>query len=184
MLSLSLFFGVLAAGAVLPGLPTVPFSARDGDEPWRLSSFEAIVVDEAFADATNEKGMTLIPPTLLEFAETFASDLQDVLGHDVDVEVGPSGGDGKLFMTLGNESDFLDVAGRETAEGYAINIEEQGLTITGASSLGAWWGTRTVIQQLLLGDGSIPAGVIEDSPGWGERGMMVRLHSLDEMMQY
>ncbi|KAH8891925.1 glycoside hydrolase, partial [Thozetella sp. PMI_491] len=74
--------------------------------------------------------------------------------------------------------DYLDAAGRETSEGYTIATSPSGITIAGASPLGVWWGTRTILQQGVLslassGVPSVPYGSGVDVPGWSARGMML-----------
>lgn len=170
--SIALTLALVAAESVLPGLPTVPYTATGGTLP--ASSLTKIVVDTAFADARDESGQTLIPPTLRAFAETFAQDLAAVLGLEVPVETGPAAEQGSVFLTVGDPDVFRDAAGRQTSEGYSFNVTVNGVLITGASPLGAWWGTRTLLQQLILGDGAVDLGYGTDSPGWGTRGMMVR----------
>lgn len=54
-----------------------------------------------------------------------------------------------------------------------MSTDTHGVTVTGASPLGAWWATRSILQQALLHNGSIPIGTGTDSPGWGTRGMML-----------
>src|SRR5262245_41291866 len=77
-----------ATAITLAGLPTVPLEASENGGAWHSSSLVKVIVDEAFAESRNEKGMTLIPPTLTEFAETFISDLKEVLDIEVEVEIG------------------------------------------------------------------------------------------------
>jgi hexosaminidase len=123
----------------------------------------------------DNNGLTLIPPTLWSFAETFHTDLA-ALGLSIPVLPGLEAEDHTLFLTISNKpNDFLDAAGRPTSEGYEITVTTEGITLAGASPLGAWWGTRTVLQQAVLGDFEIPVGHGIDAPGWGERGMMVSL---------
>lgn len=166
-----LFVG-LAEAETLPGIPTVPFEPS-GDGILNFSSIARIIVDESKADVVNDEGLTLIPPTLLEFAETFAKDIASVWDQNVSVSVGSQGGDDAVLLTLGESNEYIDAAGRETSEGYTLETSDKGVTITGASPLGVWWGTRTLLQQVILGEGSVPAGVAVDSPGWKERGVMV-----------
>uniref|UniRef100_L2G225 beta-N-acetylhexosaminidase n=1 Tax=Colletotrichum fructicola (strain Nara gc5) TaxID=1213859 RepID=L2G225_COLFN len=171
-LALALTLGLRAAADVLPGLPTVPYTTTGGT----LSSnfFKRIIVDEQFADAVDDKGETLIPPTLLSFAETFSEDLASVLNLSIPVTTGTAAEQGSIFLTLDEDaSKFKDAAGRETSEGYALNVTIDGVRITAASPLGAWWGTRSVLQQMVLGDGAVELGYGVDSPGWGTRGMML-----------
>ena len=117
----------------------------------------------------------MIPPTLQDFACTFAGDLDSVLGIHVDVEESDSAGSDSIFLTLGDKKDYTDAADRFTSEGYTLITNNSGIYIVGASPLGVWWGTRTVFQQAVLHHDSpaIPYGMGKDSPGWGERGMML-----------
>ncbi|PWI74967.1 Glycoside hydrolase, catalytic core [Purpureocillium lilacinum] len=194
--TLSLFPGIVQSQLV--GIPTVPFT-QSGDGGFQLRRIKRIVVDSKFADERDTSGLTLIPPTLHDFASTFAQDLHETLGVQarVVVEDSPSrhGADGDaVFLTLSSDkSAFRDAAGRPTAEGYSLTADGAGsggsIVISGASPLGAWWGTRTVLQQAVLRPGSgsgsgsgsssgdtgatFPLGTGVDAPGWGERGMML-----------
>jgi hexosaminidase len=129
-------------------------------------------VDPRYPGAVNERGQTLIPPTLLEFVGTFTADLE-AAGFPVSYEIGDEASEDAIFLTLGAPSAFLDVAGRESSEGYSLSVSAKGINITGASPLGVWWGTRTILQQAVLSNGSIPYGAGIDTPGWGTRGMML-----------
>ncbi len=55
-----------------------------------------------------------------------------------------------IFITLDSSTKFQDVAGRNTSEGYKLSVTNDGITIAGASPLGAWWGTRSVLQAAVL----------------------------------
>ena len=131
------------------------------------------MVDGRFTNATDTTGETLIPPTLGSFAQTFSEDLASSLGLDVPVQQGSKAATDSIFLTIGNPDDFKDVAGRNTAEGYTLAVTSDGITITGASPLGAWWATRSILQQATLGDSELPYGSGTNSPGWKNRGMMV-----------
>ncbi|CAK7232118.1 hypothetical protein SCUCBS95973_008154 [Sporothrix curviconia] len=172
-----------ASSLSLDGLPTVPFVAASPPGLFSLRNIDAIVVDERYANATDEDGSTLILPTLLQFASTFAQDLESVFNLSVAVSVAPAGNtkeDGQLFLTIdkSDTSGFVDAAGRLTSEAYRLHVGSTGITATGASALGVWWATRTVLQLALLhADTSIPLGIplgnVTDSPGWATRGMML-----------
>lgn len=134
------------------------------------------MVDSLYADAVDTNGLTLIPPTLKEFAHTFVENLYDTTGLDLPITTGNLAGNNTIFITIAANSTnatFLDAAGRWTSEGYTLDVTESGITIIGASPLGAWWGTVTVLQQAVLNNGSISIGSGTDAPGWGERGMML-----------
>jgi hexosaminidase len=142
-----------------------------------LLELKSIAVEKEFASAQDTDGETLIPPTLLDFANLFRSDLLS-LGVDLPVSTStaPSAEGGILLLTLVGSDGFVDAAGRQTSEAYALNVSSEGITISGASPLGVWWGTRSLLQQIALGHTSIPLGFGIDSPGWGTRGIMVRFH--------
>lgn len=159
-------------GGDLLGLPTVPFVEHGGINS--ISSLHRIVVDAKYCDTTDTAGHTLIPPTLLEFANTFASDL-DTTGHFVEVVAGHEAERGSIFLTIGNSSEYVDVAGRWTSEAYSLNVSDDRIIVTGASPLGAWWATRSILQQSALQNGTIATGYGVDAPGWGTRGIMVSI---------
>lgn len=166
-------FAALTWGAYLTGLPTVPFehqSSSDGTSLWLdLGKIQSIVVDDKYAYTTDDAGWTLIPPTLHEFAQTFATDL----GGEIAVQLGSSDCTDAIYLTVANHSSFTDAAGRWSSEAYRIEITDDKVTVEGASPLGAWWGTRTILQQASLNDEKLPLGVGIDSPGWGTRGYHV-----------
>ena len=138
-----------------------------------MGSLTTIVVDSRYQNNVNHDGETLIPPTLQEFARTFAADLGSSVGRTLDVSYGTSSTNGSIFLTLDNSTNFHDAAGRRTSEGYSLMVNTTGITIAGASPLGTWWGTRSVIQAALLNNGSVPFGSGVDAPGWGTRGVML-----------
>jgi hexosaminidase len=138
-----------------------------------LKQLTSIAVNSQYADAVNEDGETLIPPTLTEFANTFSSDIASSWTVKLPVKSGPNAIANSIFLTIGTDDGFKDAAGRFTSEAYKIDVTSSGITITGASPLGVWWGTRTILQQAVLGDMKIPVGSGVDAPGWANRGIMV-----------
>lgn len=174
ILAIFLWCSSLAAGDLL-GIPTVPFVEKGG--ALSFLSLRRIVVDTKYCKSTDADGYTLIPPTLLEYAIIFASDL-NFTGHAPEVVTGDKAEHGSIFLTIGNSSDFVDAAGRWTSEGYSLNVSSDRITVTGASSLGAWWATRSILQQGVLNNGTIATGHGVDVPGWGTRGIMVSFPSL------
>lgn len=173
-LSLLLGTAVVASAHYLTGLPTVPFKADPGGGQLDVSKLKSIVIDSAYVDARDTEGDTLIPPTLGEFAHTFADDLakKDI---KLKVTVSRKPCPHSIFLTVGDTEGYLDRAGRVTSEGYTLSTEPHGVVISGASPLGVWWGTRTLLQQVVLGDGHLPLGSGKDAPGWGQRGVMVSM---------
>lgn len=149
----------------------MPYSVTDGS--FDLSGIRTIVVDAQYASSVDDSMATLIPPTLYEFAQTFAEDLGTIFNIDATVTNGTNSPTGSIFLTLGDASTYLNASGDPSSEGYSLYVTSGSITIIGASPLGTWWGTRTVIQQATLNNGSVPLGSGTDTPGWATRGMML-----------
>ncbi|CAK5270190.1 unnamed protein product [Mycena citricolor] len=173
LLSLSTALAALVgcATGTLVGIPTVPFTPTS-NASLPLANISRILVDSRFASTVDSTGTTLIPPTLLEFAHTFSADL-DVLGVTLPVSTATAAAPGSIFLTVSSNTTFLDAAGRHTAEGYSLTVGAHNAVIAGASPLGVFWGTRTLIQQAKLNDLALPIGSGTDAPGWGTRGVML-----------
>ncbi|RYO95132.1 hypothetical protein DL766_006345 [Monosporascus sp. MC13-8B] len=163
---------IAAASASVEGIPKAPF-ASSGYGAYSISDLNGIIVDSRYSDAHDETGETLIPPSLSDFASTFAEDLQSVLDIELDVSIADAAALDSVFLTVNESVEYLDASGARTAEGYTLTISPSGIVISGASPLGVWWGTRTLLQQAILSEGSIPLGRAKDAPGWGIRGMML-----------
>ncbi|PYI00508.1 glycoside hydrolase [Aspergillus sclerotiicarbonarius CBS 121057] len=152
-------------------VPSIPFVERNGT--YSLSQLTGIVVDARCASAVDNQGQTLIPPTLQEFAATFQEDLRSSLGIDLPLLSSSTPADHSIFLTLSNNTGFVDVAGRFTSEAYALDLHGDGITIAGASPLGVWWGSRSLIQAAVVSGHTLPQGSAVDAPGWGTRGVML-----------
>ncbi|PON29126.1 hypothetical protein TGAM01_v202234 [Trichoderma gamsii] len=165
--------GLVSLGrAQLLGIPTVPFNITS-DKTFDLRNLHTIIVDLSHSSTRDQDGLTLIPPSLWEFAETFQGDLAGI-GVNTVVLPGIKAISNAIYLTLDNDkSQFVNAAGNKTSEGYRLSVTSSGITISGASPLGAWWGTRTVLQQALINDKKLKIGTGVDSPGWSERGMML-----------
>ncbi|OJJ44225.1 hypothetical protein ASPZODRAFT_144799 [Penicilliopsis zonata CBS 506.65] len=169
-------FGLVLLGldlvsARLVGVPTIPFEETGGEYP--LSQLKEIIVDTRYAHDVDADGETLIPPTLDQFSRTFQGDLFSSLGVDLPLGYNIMPSADSIFITVRNSTGFHDAAGRWTSEGYELEINDDGIIIYGASPLGAWWGTRSLIQMAVLGDTTLPVGSGVDAPGWGTRGVML-----------
>ncbi|KAL2838091.1 glycoside hydrolase [Aspergillus pseudoustus] len=156
----------------LHAVPSVPFSS-DNRQSFRLRSLKHIVVDSSFADEVNTNGSTLIPPTLWEFASTFQLDVKNELGLQLRLAIGKNPAPDAIFLTLDKNQVFKDAAGILTSEGYSLTVDRNGIVIAGASPLGAWWGTRSIMQLAQLYDCRLPCGSGTDAPGWRTRGIML-----------
>lgn len=172
----------LVISARLVGVPVVPFTATPGF--YDLNKLAIIAVDSNYQNSVDSDGETIIPPTLAQFAQTFQGDFQKATGLEIPISYVSTQPANSIFLTIGTNDGFVDAAGAATGEAYSIDITSSGVTITGASSLGAWWGTRTVLQQAVLGSLQIPLGSGVDSPGWRNRGFMVCCTSYPVIWDY
>ena len=94
-------------------------------------------------------------------------------GLTVGINSGDGAQEGSIFLTIDQAGTYNDAAGRWTSEGYSIYVSNTNVTIAGASSLGVWWGTRSLLQLAATGNGTILVGSTIDAPGWAERGVML-----------
>ncbi|KAI1362784.1 beta-hexosaminidase [Xylaria arbuscula] len=162
----------VASSSRLTGIPTLPFNVSS-DEAYAVSSIKSIIVDRAYANHVDESGETLIPPTLHDFASTFTADLNAIWGLNVSVAVASQPRPRSIYLSISENPSFSYASGEPSSEGYAFEVTASGIVVHGASPLGVWWGTRSLIQQSILSNGSLPLGKSVDTPGWRLRGMML-----------
>jgi hexosaminidase len=160
-----------AAAQKLFGIPTLKYQSVEKGS-FDLSMITRVVVDKAVSEVSDKDGATLLAPTLMEFAATFAADLTEALGREIPVAEASESSVHEVFLTLSDTKSFRDAAGYPTSEGYKLHVAKHTLQIVGASPLGVWWATRSILQQLALRQ-NLLAGLILDAPGWGTRGIMV-----------
>jgi hexosaminidase len=156
----------------LIGIPTVPFNASDG-AAYHISAVKSIIVDRTYASWADKSGDTLIPPSLYDFASIFADDLRGIWGLDIRVSVASGAQPNSIFLTIEEKPSYWYASGETSAEGYAFNVTSSGIAIHGASPLGVWWATRSLLQQSIISDGKVTLGKAVDFPGWKIRGMML-----------
>ena len=175
--------GVHAAALQLQ-IPSVQsFYPDELGQVFILSSETQIFVDEAYAF---DGGFHSNGPTLLDFAEIFRSDLIHLTSFMFPlVQVAPfsqihiNDGGSAIVLTLSSSSNYALYSGTPTPEVYDFLISNSSYVISGSGSIGPWWGTRTLLQQLALSEQGynktyiIPAGNGTDSPGWEVRGFML-----------
>jgi hexosaminidase len=160
----------------IPSIVSFTSSASDGAFP--LSASVKIIVDSKWTD------YGLPGPSLHDFANTFHDDLVQALGFvglpSVDTASGPDSSYPTIFLTLETGLNHTLFNGQATGEGYDFAITSTAYVIAAAQPIGAWWGTRSLLQQAALiangnagGTISIPGGTGSDSPGWGVRGFML-----------
>jgi hexosaminidase len=86
----------------------------------------------------------------------------------------PSNGDIVLTLLPNATAETFTLAkGTPTTEGYQLDVRSSAVIISGSGAKGVFWGTRTLLQGLVLGNGSFPVGIIKDQPDWQTRGFML-----------
>ncbi|RAL14393.1 beta-N-acetylhexosaminidase [Aspergillus homomorphus CBS 101889] len=134
-----------------------------------------IFLASSFASCRDENGLTLIPPSAGEFAETFRQDLEEVTNtswalHVVDAL--PENETGVFLDIVNAQEVTLTYENKEpTEEGYELVIDADRAFIRGSGARGMWWGSRTFLQQVLIYRmGEIPPGRTLDAPSSVTRG--------------
>ncbi|KAH9857963.1 glycoside hydrolase [Lenzites betulinus] len=164
----------------LPSLmPAVHNYLGDGAaSAFHLPKNVRIVVDERAAHSDKDNGLSLIPPTLLDFTQTFKSDLEALFPKtSVSLSLGnvdePLDAPAVITLSLSDALNATLADGSPTTEGYEINVSPNSVRILGSGSKGAFWATRTLLQGLVLTGGQFPAGKVVDQPDWRTRGFML-----------
>ncbi|KAJ6631149.1 glycoside hydrolase superfamily [Mycena sp. CBHHK59/15] len=163
------------SSSIRPQIPSVASFVDSDAPPFILSSATPVIVDSAFQNSGT--------PSLLNYAQTFRDDLVAITGFTSVPQVqtgafGDSHDSPFIFLTLG-ATNHTYFSGAATDEGYDFAINSQAYVIKGGGTIGAWWGTRTLLQQVVMISAgsndpiSIPAGSGSDTPGWEVRGFML-----------
>ncbi len=121
-----------------------------------------------------ENFRVVIPPQgggdalLRKRAELFATELSELLGREIKVIESADGLELKDCVAIaienGEDTKFLG------KEGYILSCSESSITIRAHDSLGAFWGTRTILQVFTERDNVFPCGLAIDYPQYGLRG--------------
>ncbi|KAL1644227.1 hypothetical protein SLS58_004507 [Diplodia intermedia] len=174
---------LLSAASLACGLQLLPPASSIPDDTLAGGSFDlvsapkSIYIENTFASIADSQGLTLIPPSALDFAETFQHELYELFGANWTLQKVngiPTNGSGIFLGAFtGNSSQLTYEDGTPTEEGYELAISSNRVYIGGAGARGMWWGTRTLLQQLLLSNGTIPATNIVDAPAYATRGFML-----------
>ncbi|KAI3320542.1 glycoside hydrolase family 20 protein [Xylariaceae sp. AK1471] len=137
-----------------------------------------IYITDSLASHRDSGGLTLIPPTGLEFARTFIDDLNEVSGKQWAVkvvDVPPTNATGIILEDFPGDLASLSYEnGEPTEEAYVLEIGGGRAVIRGSGARGMWWGTRTLLQQLILSNWTtLPAFRVTDAPAYATRGFML-----------
>ncbi|KAI6756191.1 hypothetical protein HG530_011927 [Fusarium avenaceum] len=158
--------------------PILESTASFQEETWSIdSSPKVIYIDDKFASVSDTDGLTLIPPTAHDFAITFRDDLAQITGvnwtlkHVSKLPTNTSGI--SLGAYTGEASDLTYENDKSTSEGYEIQINSRRVFIGGNGARGMWWGTRTLLQLLLAGNGTAIGNIGRDAPAYATRGYML-----------
>lgn len=174
LLALLLQYQCVTALQPLPPVP--PPNTSTSTLRFSISTYPPkIYIDGAFADRSDTQGLTLIPPTAQEFAETFCADISSLFGGNWTLErVDELPSNGIIIGPFrGNEDELSYENGVSTEEGYELDVTNSSIYVGGTGARGMFWGTRTVLQELLMGNGSLPQGKVVDAPAYATRGFML-----------
>lgn len=174
-LALALFwaYSQVLAFQLLP-----PIDLRQTGGTWLLNSTrKTIFIQEDFAHKVDTDGLTLIPPTAYDFATTFQNDIGTLTGSNWTLERVdklPANASGILLGSFtGDSSNVIYENGTPTSEGYEIEISSNAVFIGGTGARGMFWGTRTLLQLMLDGEGKVNTGKGIDAPAYATRGYML-----------
>ncbi|KAJ0420575.1 glycoside hydrolase superfamily [Aspergillus carlsbadensis] len=174
--------GLLAVRALASPLQLLPPAPGFDDQQgtWDAeTSCRKIYIEQSLASAKDPDGLTLIPPSGHDFAEVFLEDLNSVTGYEWTLETvsslpDPATADGAILLGLftGDAASVTYENGQHTSEGYELTISSTSISITGSGARGMFWGTRTLLQMLLLENNTLPTGQTLDAPAYATRGYM------------
>lgn len=167
--------GIVQSLQSLPPVQWTNISTRTqgfslGDTP------RTIYIDSRFSIIRDTEGLTLIPPSAYEFAETFRKDISYLFGGNWTLEQVTEFPLKGIFLGpfRGNKSQLTYENGAITEEGYELEVNTGSVYIGGSGARGMFWGTRTLIQDLLIGNGStLMPGRVVDAPAYDTRGYML-----------
>lgn len=170
----------------LPPVWSKPSHTRQDDGFSVETADRLIYLQEDFASWRDQDGLTLIPPSASEFAHTFQKDLNELFNTSWELRIVkefPSHASG-IFLDRTTDVKFTYEDETPTEEGYELVIEHDRVLIHAAGSRGMWWGTRTLLQQLVLNNKSpLSPDHVKDSPAYATRGFMLdagrKWYSLD-----
>ncbi|WP_285703046.1 discoidin domain-containing protein [Microtetraspora sp. NBRC 16547] len=147
-----------AKPAVVPALQ----QWEGGTGSFELRKHSRIVLAKRQVDELEDQGARL------------SAEIEQVTGRKLDVSPRiPQDGD----IVLSIDPALADAAGgaRFTEEGYTLTVTDRNVTIAAPTAKGVYYGTRSLLQILLLDDGrdSVPVGTAVDWPNYKVRGFML-----------
>lgn len=100
-------------------------------------------------------------------ADELAADYKDLFGSEPAVVKGSAANAGDIFL-----SKTTDKSLGLQDEGYLMEIADS-VSVKAETKTGAYWSTRTILQALKTGNGSIPQGITRDYPLYKVRGLIL-----------
>ena len=100
-------------------------------------------------------------------ANELAADYKDLFGSELSVVKGSTANAGDIFL-----SKTTDTSLGLQDEGYLMEITDS-VSVKAETKTGAYWSTRTILQALKTGNGSIPQGITRDYPLYKVRGLIL-----------
>lgn len=191
----AVFYSILQLCAAVQLLPPPLNGSSEVPElnPGPIFDSKTIYIFNSFAPVRDISSLDSIWPRADEFAEVFRQDITALTGSEWMLKSIDELCDNDKGIVLGafrgDETELSYENGEATEEGYEIDYHFTNGTIFigGTGARGMFWGTRTLLQQLLYGvdRASIPfsAGKIVDAPAYATRGFMLdagrKWYSLD-----
>lgn len=142
------------------------YTADSSMKVWRLTADTRLVVLENEENIVNkrlEEVVKLVNAEFLEKGITSSNPLAMIYGGENEV------GENDVLITIDNVNAITDKS--TSSEAYGIDIDENGIKLTGASENAILYGLRT-IQNLMITNDGLVYGKIVDYPNVAER----RLH--------
>ena len=181
--SIALVLASVSTVLALQTLPPVQWTLSSGGHDFILNprNLRTIYISAEAATTRDDDGLTLIPPSGLEFAETFADDLGELFGGHFSVETVKEKPKAGIYLSiLKHESATFSryESGEQTSEGYELTVGRNLIEIGGAGARGMFWGSRTLLQELRLSQShrksiSLPVGHTRDAPAFPTRGFLL-----------
>lgn len=125
------------------------------------------VPDEDFALLLSDSYADIGEPTLKARLELFAKELSEIFGREIKI-LNKQRGKKDIAVSIAPDEEI----GNLGKEGYAIISDENGLRIIASDPLGAFWGTRTILQVFKQHNNTFPRGIAVDYPQYPLRGFM------------
>ena len=98
-------------------------------------------------------------------AQTFLEDIKSLKNDNLIIKNDEIPVQGDIYLTMNSTDSILE------NEGYSMNISDY-ITINARTEAGVFYGTRTFLQLLKQSD-TIKGGIIQDWPGYQQRGLMI-----------